>query len=238
MTNTIRVELSDVYTRTRTIDLPSICPGKPTTAREPARPCGADLTKPGSVRIWQWNHASWIGHLGPATEEDEVDEGGAAVDGSQCSTSGDGWLPTVAYYCDACGQCLAEGERAALQPGASVDRLLMDWPAHPLVPLGVHMPQDEDSKLVGLARHTSVAEQRSFGPDSKSDAASDDLYNEGGRTAEDENLIRAYAALEFLDSEIPRMPNISTELLAKLERLVENMRMERARQVGVTRAGR
>jgi hypothetical protein len=67
-------------------------------------------------------------------------------------------LPTVAYDCAACAYRLAQGDRAALQPGASVDRLLNEWPDDPWVPLAVHMPRAEYSELVALARDTSVAE--------------------------------------------------------------------------------
>ena len=120
------VEVTDIYIRTRDIQLPRVCPRRLSAGREPARLCGADLARAGSIRIVQWNDASWLGHLGQARDQHDVDEGGASIDGSRSSESGECWLPTVAYDCEVCGYRLAEGKCAELQAGALIDSLLLE----------------------------------------------------------------------------------------------------------------
>lgn len=110
------VSITDVFTRVREVEVPDHCPGRPAEGRRPAEPCGADLHEPGALQVWEWNEAVWPGRLGTIDEEssDEVEQGGVLLDAIAGSDRGDGWIEHVAYYCRACGACLAEGDRRDL----------------------------------------------------------------------------------------------------------------------------
>lgn len=117
------VSVTDVFTRVREVEVPDRCPGRPARGAMPAQSCGADLHEPEALDVWEWNDAIWPGRLGTVDEEtsDYVEQGGVLLDANAGSESGDGWIEHVAYYCRACGACIAEGEHRELDAARSTN---------------------------------------------------------------------------------------------------------------------
>lgn len=105
------VNVTDIFTRVREVELPDACG------------CGADLTDPGALHLWEWNEAVWSARLPcGANGIDEIEQGGVLVDGASSPEFGEDWIPHVAYYCASCGTNLAEGEHRELEEPAPPNR--------------------------------------------------------------------------------------------------------------------
>jgi hypothetical protein len=98
------VEVTDVRTTCRLVEVPATCPG--TTAI----PCGADLTEPGSLLV---SSLSDVGHLGRLASSAEVrtgkDNRGVVVDYEYDVPLAFNSIPSFTVYCQRCGETLAGG---------------------------------------------------------------------------------------------------------------------------------
>jgi hypothetical protein len=102
------VEVTDVRTTCRVVEVPGTCPGAE------AVPCGADLSEDGSLLVSALSDLGYVGRLASADEvRSGNDNRGLVVDYELEVPLAFHTIPSFTVYCKRCGETLAGGRIGA-----------------------------------------------------------------------------------------------------------------------------